>query len=49
MSRTMIIAELSGNHNNDLQYTKDSLFYEIKEVRGGCCEVADIHSRFTDA
>lgn len=30
MSRTMIIAELSGNHNNDLQYSKDSI-YEIKK------------------
>ena len=30
MSKTMIIAELSGNHNNDLQYTKDTI-YEIKK------------------
>jgi len=31
MTKVMIIAELSGNHNNDLQYTKDSL-YAIKET-----------------
>ncbi|MDA9878100.1 pseudaminic acid synthase [Luminiphilus sp.] len=31
MANVMIIAELSGNHNNDLQYAKDSL-YAIKEA-----------------
>jgi len=31
MTKVMIIAELSGNHNNDLQYAKDSL-YAIKET-----------------
>ncbi len=31
MTKTMIIAELSGNHNQDLQYTKDSM-YAIKET-----------------
>tara|TARA_B110000879_G_scaffold205511_1_gene286019 strand:+ start:2505 stop:3527 length:1023 start_codon:yes stop_codon:yes gene_type:complete len=31
MTKVMIIAELSGNHNNDLQYAKDSI-YAIKET-----------------
>ena len=31
MPKTMIIAELSGNHNNNLQYAKDSI-YAIKET-----------------
>ncbi|NAZ46793.1 pseudaminic acid synthase [Vibrio toranzoniae] len=26
MTKTFIIAELSGNHNNDLKYTKDTIF-----------------------
>jgi pseudaminic acid synthase len=31
MNKTFIIAELSGNHNNDLQYAKDTI-YAMKEA-----------------
>lgn len=47
LQRPKIVAELSANHNQDLNLAKESL-HAIKESGAGFCQAPNLHAKLHD-